>query len=61
MTLKDHLLARIAQDGPMSVADYMTECLLHPTLGYYTTRDPLGHTGEISSPLPRKSVRCSES
>ncbi|WP_170545677.1 class I SAM-dependent methyltransferase [Ruegeria arenilitoris] len=47
MSLKDHLLARIAQDGPMSVADYMTECLLHPTHGYYTTRDPLGAQGDF--------------
>ncbi|WP_170395436.1 class I SAM-dependent methyltransferase [Ruegeria arenilitoris] len=47
MSLQDHLLARIAQDGPMSVADYMTECLLHPTHGYYTTRDPLGTLGDF--------------
>ncbi len=47
MSLKDQLLARIAQDGPMSVADYMTECLLHPTLGYYSTRDPLGAEGDF--------------
>ncbi|MDX1742817.1 MAG: SAM-dependent methyltransferase [Ruegeria sp.] len=47
MTLMDHLLERIAQDGPMSVADYMTECLLHPTFGYYTTRDPLGGRGDF--------------
>lgn len=47
MSLTDHLLARIAQDGPMSVADYMTECLLHPKHGYYTTRDPLGSQGDF--------------
>lgn len=47
MTLANLLQARIAQDGPMSVADYMTECLLHPTLGYYTTRDPLGPQGDF--------------
>ncbi|NVO54395.1 SAM-dependent methyltransferase [Rhodobacteraceae bacterium B1Z28] len=47
MNLRDHLLARIRQDGPMSVADYMTECLLHPKLGYYTTRDPLGAQGDF--------------
>ncbi|CUJ84666.1 hypothetical protein RUE5091_00245 [Ruegeria denitrificans] len=49
MSLLDHLLVRIAQDGPMSVADYMTECLLHPTLGYYTTRDPLGTQGDFTT------------
>ncbi|WP_420584689.1 class I SAM-dependent methyltransferase [Ruegeria sp.] len=47
MSLTEHLLARIAQDGPMSVADYMAECLLHPTHGYYTTRDPLGARGDF--------------
>ncbi|NOD35275.1 MULTISPECIES: class I SAM-dependent methyltransferase [unclassified Ruegeria] len=49
MTLTDHLVARIRQDGPMSVADYMAECLLHPTLGYYTTRDPLGTKGDFTT------------
>ncbi|WP_037308474.1 class I SAM-dependent methyltransferase [Ruegeria halocynthiae] len=47
MSLKDHLLTRIAQDGPMSVADYMAECLLHPKYGYYSTRDPLGAQGDF--------------
>lgn len=47
MSLTDHLLERIAQDGPMTVADYMTECLLHPTYGYYTTRDPFGAQGDF--------------
>lgn len=51
MSLLDHLTTRILQDGPISVAAYMTECLLHPTLGYYTTRDPLGPQGDfITSP-----------
>jgi len=47
MSLSNHLLARIAQNGPISVADYMTECLLHPVHGYYTTRDPLGAQGDF--------------
>lgn len=49
MTLKDVIAARIEQDGPISVADYMTDCLLHPTLGYYTTRDPLGVAGDFTT------------
>ena len=49
MTLKQHLLERVSQDGPMSVADYMTECLLHPTHGYYVTRDPLGAQGDFTT------------
>ncbi len=47
--LTDHLLARIQAHGPMTVADFMTEALLHPTLGYYTTRDPLGAGGDFTT------------
>nr|WP_090268713.1 SAM-dependent methyltransferase [Thalassovita taeanensis] len=47
--MRQHLLARIAATGPLSVADYMTECLLHPTLGYYTTRDPFGAMGDFTT------------
>ena len=32
--LADILCARIAASGPITLADYMAECLLHPTLGY---------------------------
>jgi hypothetical protein len=39
-------LARFApahpRGGPITVADYMADCLLHPVHGYYTTRDPFG-------------------
>ncbi|MGH1355911.1 MAG: class I SAM-dependent methyltransferase, partial [Thalassovita sp.] len=35
--LKAHLIDRIRRTGPLSVADYMAECLLHPRFGYYTT------------------------
>ena len=47
MTLKERIIARIRQNGPLSLADYMTDCLLHPTLGYYTTRDPFGVAGDF--------------
>lgn len=47
--MRDHLLARIAAAGPLTVADYMADCLLHPTLGYYTTRDPLGAAGDFTT------------
>ncbi|MCB2132480.1 MAG: class I SAM-dependent methyltransferase, partial [Rhodobacteraceae bacterium] len=43
------LTARIAADGPMSLADYMAECLLHPRHGYYATRDPLGVAGDLTT------------
>ena len=41
------LAARIAAAGPMSLADYMAECLLHPRHGYYTTRPPFGAEGDF--------------
>mgnify|MGYP006285579797 CR=1 FL=1 len=43
------LLRRIAADGPMSVAEYMAEALLHPEHGYYATRDPLGRAGDFTT------------
>ncbi len=49
MSLHALLIARIRQDGPMTLADYMTECLLHPTLGYYSTRDPFGAQGDFTT------------
>lgn len=47
MSLHDRLQARIRAAGPISVADYMTTCLLDPQEGYYTTRDPLGARGDF--------------
>lgn len=47
MTLKDHILARIAAEGPMRLDDYMSTCLLHPTLGYYTSQTPFGQSGDF--------------
>ena len=47
MTLKDDLTARIASNGPITVAAFMAEALLHPTKGYYTTRDPFGAKGDF--------------
>ena len=33
----------------MSIADYMSECLLHPEHGYYVTRDPFGAAGDFTT------------
>jgi SAM-dependent MidA family methyltransferase len=41
------LAARIRAHGPMSLADYMAECLLHPQHGYYTTQNPFGSSGDF--------------
>ena len=49
--LAELLKRRIAATGPITLADYMSEALLHPEHGYYTTRDPLGATGDfVTSP-----------
>lgn len=47
--LKAQLIRRIATAGPITVAEYMAECLLHPTLGYYSTRDPFGAAGDFTT------------
>ncbi len=49
MSLLDHLIARIDIDGPLSLADYMAECLLNPKYGYYTTRSPIGAAGDFTT------------
>ncbi|MBY4893128.1 SAM-dependent methyltransferase [Rhodobacteraceae bacterium N5(2021)] len=43
------MIARIARMGPMSLADYMAECLHDPRFGYYATRDPLGASGDFTT------------
>ncbi|NNE51630.1 MAG: class I SAM-dependent methyltransferase [Sulfitobacter sp.] len=49
MSLRDDIIARIQAEGPMRLDDYMTTCLLHPTKGYYTTRDPFGTAGDFTT------------
>ena len=45
--LADLLLRRIRLSGPLTIADYMADCLLHPQHGYYTTRPPFGAEGDF--------------
>jgi SAM-dependent MidA family methyltransferase len=50
--LSDTPLARkikrlIEANGPMSIADYMAQCLSDPEHGYYTTGDPFGARGDF--------------
>ena len=45
--LAAQIAARIAATGPLTLADYMAECLLHPQHGYYATRDPFGRAGDF--------------
>ena len=47
MSLAEEIAARIARGGPITVADYMADCLLHPTKGYYTTRQVFGRQGDF--------------
>ena len=47
--LAEILKARIRATGPMTLADYMADCLLHPTHGYYATRDPFGAQGDFTT------------
>ncbi|MBS0125915.1 class I SAM-dependent methyltransferase [Thetidibacter halocola] len=50
MTALAQILRRqIATTGPMTLADYMAACLLHPEHGYYSTRDPLGAAGDFTT------------
>lgn len=41
------LKARIAANGPISVADYMAACLWDEQAGYYATRNVIGGTGDF--------------
>ncbi len=52
MTPLARLLAdRIIATGPISLSDYMADCLMHPDHGYYTNRQPFGLEGDfITSP-----------
>lgn len=45
--LEIEIRRRIAAAGPMPVAQYMALCLTDPAHGYYTTRDPLGASGDF--------------
>ncbi len=47
MALAEIIARRIAAEGPVTVADYMAECLLHPDHGYYTTREVFGRAGDF--------------
>jgi NADH dehydrogenase [ubiquinone] 1 alpha subcomplex assembly factor 7 len=46
-SLGERLKQRIAQDGPISVADYMDACLADARGGYYRTRQPIGLEGDF--------------
>ena len=45
--LRDRLVARIRETGPITVAAYMAECLADPSDGYYMRGDPFGAAGDF--------------
>jgi SAM-dependent MidA family methyltransferase len=45
--LQEKLVRQIAQSGPISVADYMGQCLFDPHHGYYNAREPFGGGGDF--------------
>ena len=47
--LAEIIARQIAQTGPMPLREYMSLCLSHPAHGYYTTRDPLGASGDFTT------------
>lgn len=50
MTPLGEILARqIRETGPITIPEYMSQCLQHPTHGYYATRDPFGVSGDFTT------------
>lgn len=47
--LEERLVALIKAHGPITVADYMEDALLHPHDGYYTSQTPIGAKGDFTT------------
>lgn len=47
--LEERLLALIKARGPISIADYMEDALMHPHDGYYTSQNPIGAKGDFTT------------
>ncbi len=47
--LAERLIRRMRASGPMTLAEYMAECLLDPDHGYYATREPFGVAGDFTT------------
>lgn len=45
--LSEIIRAKIAEEGPISLAEFMGLALAHPEHGYYCKRDPLGARGDF--------------
>ena len=47
--LTDILQRQIRTTGPLTLAQYMSTCLLHPVHGYYTTQTAIGAQGDFTT------------
>lgn len=47
--LKEQLIKRIQAAGPISLAAYMSECLMHPEHGYYQNEKVFGAEGDFTT------------
>lgn len=47
--LKEQLIKRIQATGPISLAAYMAECLMHPEHGYYQKEKVFGTDGDFTT------------
>ena len=49
--MKEHFIKKIKLQGPITIADYMSDCLLAPKQGYYNRNNVIGTKGDfITSP-----------
>lgn len=46
-TLKTHIIQLITEAGPIPLSTYMAMALSHPTMGYYTSNNPIGRDGDF--------------
>ena len=49
MSLDQILIKKIKDEGPISIADFMTLALSHPEHGYYIKQDPIGKDGDFTT------------
>jgi NADH dehydrogenase [ubiquinone] 1 alpha subcomplex assembly factor 7 len=45
--LRNHFIKKIKLQGPISVAEFMTDCLLSPKKGYYNLENTIGNKGDF--------------
>lgn len=49
--MKEHFIKKIKMEGPISISEYMADCLLSPKKGYYNLNNTIGKKGDfITSP-----------